>query len=383
MKVGIVTKEWPPEIYGGAGVHVKNLTAALEKIGTQIEVHCFGKERADARNYQLSEGDKQLNPAIAALKLNIEIASNLAEVEVVHTHTWYANYAGVLAQKIYKSKSVLTAHSLEPDRPWKEAQLGGGYRVSSFIEKTAYENADGIIAVSKGTKADILRAYPFVDPNKISVIYNGIDSNIYFPQTSFSTLEKYHIQTPYSLFVGRITRQKGLEHLINAWQDVSPEFGLVIAAGAPDEPEIAKRVTDAILHLQKNRKNVIWINQMLPQNELISLYSSAALFICPSIYEPLGIVNLEAMACQTAVLGSRVGGIPEVVADGVTGELVDYSGNASEFENSLAQSINKLMSNPELLEKYGLAGRKRVQNEFSWDQIAHQTLDYYQNLLNQ
>jgi alpha-maltose-1-phosphate synthase len=380
VNIGVVTKEWPPEIYGGAGVHVANLIPALAKVGVNPQVHCFGTNRDGAFAYQ--NQTKGLNPALAALEIDLQIANNLSNVALVHTHTWYANFAGHLAKKLYQVPHLLTAHSLEPDRPWKEAQLGGGYRISSYLERAGYESADGIIAVSNGTKKDILRAYPFVDPAKISVIYNGIDTNIYFPQTSQAVLDKYRIDTPYALFVGRITRQKGLAHLLAAWEKVPKEFGLVLAASSPDEPEIAAQVESAIAKLQAERSNVIWIKEMLSRNELINLYSSAALFVCPSIYEPLGIVNLEAMACQVAVLGSKVGGIPEVVADGETGELVELHEDEKIFQNNLAQSITRLMSNPDLLAKYGAAGRKRAKEHFAWEAIAQQTRALYQSVID-
>jgi starch synthase len=387
MKIGVVTKEWPPEVYGGAGVHVTELVKALSK-KLSVEVHCFGAKRpvsefAEVYSYQNLESESVLNPAVKAMAIDLQIASNLAEVDLIHSHTWYANFAGVVGKQLHNRPHILSAHSLEPDRPWKEAQLGGGYRLSSYMEKAGYQSADGIIAVSQGTKKDILRAYPFVDPAKVEVIYNGIDSKIYFPRISISILDKYQIASPFALFVGRITRQKGLIHLINAWKQVPAEYGLVIAAGSPDEPEIGKAVAEAIAELQKTRSNVIWIQEMLAKEEVINLYSAAALFVCPSIYEPLGIVNLEAMACETAVVASRAGGIPEVVVDGETGYLVDLDQKASIFEDRLAETIVKALANESTLNKFGKAGRLRVMENFDWDQIALQTVDFYHKTISQ
>ena len=380
MKVGIITKEWPPHIYGGAGVHVKYLTASLSK-HIECDVHCFGEERVDATGHEVPQQFQHLNPALSAMAIDLEIAQSLENADIFHSHTWYANFAGHIGGLFHNKPHVLTAHSLEPDRPWKMEQIGGGYRVSSWIEKTAYESADAIIAVSNGMARDIKKAYPSVDPEKIHTIYNGINTSHYFPQSSPTFLMEHGIDTPYALFVGRITRQKGLRHLLEAWKSVDPQFGLVIAAGNPDEPEIGREVAEAIAELQKTRSNVHWFEKMLPHDQVVALYSDAALFVCPSIYEPLGIVNLEAMACQTAVLASDVGGIPEVVQDGVTGELIHYSGDASDFEKQWSKKINSLMSNPEKLDSYGIAGRKRAVGDFSWDAIALQTIELYQSVI--
>jgi starch synthase len=381
MKVGLVTKEWEPHIYGGAGVHVKYLTKSLEKL-IETQVHCFGEPRSDAKGYEVSATEKELNPALQALITDLAMAENLGSVDLVHSHTWYANMAGHFAKLLHGKPHVITAHSLEPDRPWKAEQIGGGYQVSSWAEKTAYESADAIIAVSEGMRRDVLRAYPNLDPAKVHSILNGIDTSIYQPKPDSALLEKRGITGPFAMFVGRITRQKGLIHLLRAWQEVNPEFGLVLAAGSPDEPGIGKEVADAIGELQKSRKNVWWFEKMLPQVEVISLLSSADLFVCPSIYEPLGIVNLEAMACETAVLASDVGGIPEVVVDGATGELIHYDGSAPTFEKKFTEKINQLMSDKALLEKYGKAGRVRTVENFSWDAIAKETVDLYQRVLN-
>jgi starch synthase len=380
MKVGLVTKEWPPHIYGGAGVHVKYLVKSLQSL-VDVNVHCFGEPRLDATAYELTEAEQKLNPAMQALITDAQIASNLEGVDIVHSHTWYANMAGYLAQTLYKIPHVITAHSLEPDRPWKEEQIGGGYRVSSWAEKTAYESADAIIAVSQGMRRDVLRAYPSLDANKVHAILNGIDTKTYYSQANAKLLDSLGIKGPYAIFVGRITRQKGLLHLLKAWKEVNPQFGLVLCAGSPDEAGIGAEVQAAIEELQAERKNVVWISKMAPQADVIALLSSADLFLCPSIYEPLGIVNLEAMACETAVLASDVGGIPEVVADGVTGELVHYSGNAAEFEAAFTAKINSLMIDRDLLRKYGEAGRVRAIDQFSWDSIAHETVALYKSLI--
>jgi len=380
MKVGLVTKEWPPFIYGGAGVHVKYLAKSLQAL-VDVDVHCFGEDRPDATAYELSPAELQLNPAMQALITDAQIASNLEGVDIVHSHTWYANMAGHFAKVLYKIPHVITAHSLEPDRPWKEEQIGGGYRISSWAEKTAYESADAIIAVSQGMRRDVLKAYPSLDPAKVHAILNGIDTNTYYPQANPELLDSLGIKGPYAIFVGRITRQKGLAHLLKAWKEVDPQFGLVLCAGSPDEPGIGAEVQAAIEELQAERDNVVWISKMASQADVIALLSSADLFLCPSIYEPLGIVNLEAMACETAVLASDVGGIPEVVADGVTGELIDYSGNAPEFEAAFTKKINELMSDRDLLRKYGEAGRVRAIDQFSWDSIAHETVELYKSLI--
>jgi len=380
LRVGLVTKEWHPHIYGGAGVHVKYLAQSLKQ-HIDVDIHCFGEPRQDATGYQLSKVEETLNPAMQALITDAQIAANLDGVSLVHSHTWYANMAGHFAKTLYKIPHVITAHSLEPDRPWKEEQIGGGYRISSWAEKTAYESADAIIAVSQGMRRDVLKAYPNLNPEKVHAILNGIDTDIYYPQSDPELLGRLGVDGPYAIFVGRITRQKGLVHLLRAWKNVNKNYGLVLCAGSPDEPGIAAEVESAILELQAERENVIWISKMAPQAEVISLLSGADLFVCPSIYEPLGIVNLEAMACETAVLASDVGGIPEVVADGVTGELIHYSGEAAPFEAAFTERINSLMGNRDLLRKYGEAGRVRAIDQFSWDAIAQETIALYQSLL--
>jgi starch synthase len=283
--------------------------------------------------------------------------------------------------KIFGIPHVITAHSLEPLRPWKAEQLGGGYRISSWAEKISYESASAIIAVSDGMRADVLKAYPKIDSNKVVTIRNGIDTNAFAPNPNSEVLKKYGINSPYGLFVGRITRQKGLAHLLRAWQRVPKDYSLVLAAGSPDEPAIGAEVEQLIAELSKQRGNIIWIKQMLDREELTALLTGAQVFLCPSIYEPLGIVNLEAMACETAVVASKVGGIPEVVVDNETGLLVDYSSNPSEFEDLLASAINKLMSDKSLSTKYGQAGRIRAIEHFGWDKVANSTIELYRSLI--
>jgi starch synthase len=383
IKVGLVTREWPPHVYGGAGVHVVQLAEALrKKPEISLTVHCFGDERADATGHKTPIEFIHSNPAIAAVATDLAIADALAAVDLVHTHTWYTNMAGHVASLVHGIPHIMSGHSLEPLRPWKAEQLGGGYKLSSWIEKTAIERAAGVIAVSDAMRADILSAYPDVDPSKVHTIRNGVDTEKFSPHYDPRVLEKYGITGRYALFVGRITRQKGIAHLLRSWKEVPSEYGLVIAAGNADEPGIGKEIADLIEELKRSRSNVWWIQEMLPHDELAAVLTAADLFICPSIYEPLGIVNLEAMGCATAVLGSAVGGIPEVVADGVTGELVDYTSNHHKFESDLSEAIASLMGKPNLLIQYGNAGRTRAQSEFGWDAIASTTLVLYSQVLS-
>jgi starch synthase len=382
LKVGIVTKEWPPAIYGGAGVHVLQLTQALRtNKDVQVDVHCFGGKRNDAFGYETPSEFTSSNPAVQAIATDLEIATNLSSVDLVHSHTWYANMAGHFASLQYSIPHIVSAHSLEPLRPWKAEQLGGGYAISSWAEKTAYEGASAIIAVSDGMRADVLAAYPSIDPSKVVTIRNGVDTAKFAPNNDASIPAKYGVSGPYAIFVGRITRQKGLAHLLRAWKDVPAEYGLVLAAGSPDEEGIGKEVAKLIAELQKTRSNIWWIKDMLPHTELTAMLTQAQLFLCPSVYEPLGIVNLEAMGCETAVLASRVGGIPEVVADKETGELVDYNGDGPAFEAAFSESITRLMSQPELLKKYGTAGRVRAMSEFGWDAVATATIALYRRVI--
>ena len=382
LKVGIVTKEWPPAIYGGAGVHVLQLTQALRtNKDVQVDVHCFGGKRDDAFGYETPSEFTSSNPAVQAIATDLEIATNLSSVDLVHSHTWYANMAGHFASLQYSIPHIVSAHSLEPLRPWKAEQLGGGYAISSWAEKTAYEGASAIIAVSDGMSADVLAAYPSIDPSKVVTIRNGVDTAKFAPNNDASIPAKYGVSGPYAIFVGRITRQKGLAHLLRAWNDVPAEYGLVLAAGSPDEEGIGKEVAKLIAELQKTRSNIWWIKDMLPHTELTAMLTQAQLFLCPSVYEPLGIVNLEAMGCETAVLASRVGGIPEVVADKETGELVNYNGDGPAFEAAFSESITRLMSQPELLKKYGTAGRIRAMSEFGWDAVATATIALYRRVI--
>jgi starch synthase len=383
LRVAMVTKEWPPQVYGGAGVHVLQLTQALGKVeGIAVDVHCFGGERTDgARGYDTPLELRDANPALAALATDLAIAAKLGSVELVHSHTWYANMAGHTASLLYGIPHIVSAHSLEPHRPWKAEQLGGGYQISSWAEKTAYESAAAIIAVSDGMRADVLSAYPEVDPKKVHTIRNGVDTSKFSPNVDPSVLAKYSITGPYATFVGRITRQKGLAHLLRAWKDVPESYGLVLCAGSPDEPGVGKEVTELIEQLQKERSNIWWIKEMLPHEELTAVLSQAELFLCPSIYEPLGIVNLEAMGCELAVLASRVGGIPEVVDHLKTGELVDYSGDALQFESALSEAMTRLLGQPELLKDYGRAGRVRAEQHFGWDAVAQATIALYRSVL--
>jgi len=384
-KIGIVTKEWPPAVYGGAGVHVVQLTEALRKLSdVQVDVHCFGGPRTDGSfGYETPAEFSEANPALQALATDLAIAQNLDGVDVIHSHTWYANMAGHTASLLHGTPHIVSAHSLEPLRPWKADQLGGGYQISSWAEKTAYEGAAAIIAVSDGMRADVLRAYPDVDPAKVVTIRNGVDTSRFVPNHDPSVLSEYGITGRYAMFVGRITRQKGLAHLLRAWRDVPADYGLVLAAGSPDEPGIGNEVAELIAELQQNRKNVWWIKEMLPHEKLTAALTHADLFLCPSIYEPLGIVNLEAMGCETAVLASRVGGIPEVVNHGTTGELVDYTeGDIPRFESSISEAITRLMSDQHLLDQYGKAGRQRAISEFGWEAVAATTLALYQSVIS-
>ena len=383
-RIGIVTKEWPPAVYGGAGVHVVQLTQALRKVsGIEVDVHCFGGPRTDgAFGYDTPSEFSSANPALQAIATDLLIANNLGNVDVIHSHTWYANMAGHTASLLYGTPHIVSAHSLEPLRPWKAEQLGGGYQISSWAEKTSYEAAAAIIAVSDGMRADVLAAYPDVDPKKVVTIRNGVDTSKCAPNNNPAVLEEFGITGRYAMFVGRITRQKGLAHLLRAWKSVPAEYGLVLAAGSPDEETVGNEVAALIAELQATRSNVWWIKEMLPHDKLTAALTQADLFLCPSIYEPLGIVNLEAMGCETAVLASRVGGIPEVVSHQETGILVDYTPDHSRFEADLTAAISELMADPARLEKYGKAGRVRAETHFGWDAVAQQTISLYRSVIS-
>jgi starch synthase len=387
VRIGIVTREWPPDVYGGAGVHVEHLVAALRSLpaGPEIAVHCFGEPRADAAGHAVPAGLQDANGALQAVGVDVEIAGALADVDLVHSHTWYANTAGLLANLVYGAPHVITAHSLEPRRPWKAEQLGGGYRLSSWVERTAYLAADGIIAVSNGMRDDVLAVYPELDPARIHVVHNGVDADAYRPIENPDVLRTLGVDPdrPYALFVGRITRQKGLMHLLAAAEQLPPDTGLVLCAGAADTPAERQQVADAVAELQTRRSGVVWIEAMLPRDQLVPLITGATVFVCPSVYEPLGIVNLEAAACGTAVAASAVGGIPEVVDDGVTGLLVPYDpADPAGFEAGLAARIGELLTDPERAARFGAAGRERVLSEFGWPAIAQQTVEVYTGIVN-
>ena len=385
MRVAVLTREYPPEVYGGAGVHVEFLVRELRRI-VDVDVHAFGAPRSEPDVYAYNPPAELAgaNAALRTLGTDLEMAAALERADVLHSHTWYANMAGVWGAAMHGKPHVLSAHSLEPARPWKAEQLGGGYRISSWAERQAYETADAIVAVSYGMRADVLDAYPFVDPAKVHVIHNGIDTHLYSPASSDDVVDRFGVDRsrPSVLFVGRITRQKGLAHLLNAAAAFDPAIQLILCAGAPDTAEIAAETEQAVASLSAKRSGVIWIRDMLPRPELTQLLTHATVFVCPSVYEPLGIVNLEAMACETAVVASAIGGIPEVVADGLTGTLVPYlTVPAEEFERCLAEAVNALCADPARAAAMGHAGRERAVHEFSWDAIAHRTVELYQSLI--
>ena len=378
----MLTREYPPDVYGGAGVHVDFLVRELRRL-VEVDVHCFGDPREDATAHQVPASMAGSNGALQTLGVDLEIADAVAGCDVLHSHTWYANVAGVVGGLLHGVPHVLTAHSLEPQRPWKVEQLGGGYRVSSWVERTAYRNADAVIAVSRGMKTDILAVYPFMDPDKVHVVHNGIDTVLYAPDHDTDVLERYGVdpQRPYVVFVGRITRQKGVGHLLAAARDFVPEAQLVLCAGAPDTAEIGAATAAAVESLRETRTGVFWISEMLPRPDVVQLLTHATVFVCPSVYEPLGIVNLEAMACETAVVASAVGGIPEVVADGVTGTLVPYAPAYPDgFETALTEAVNALVTDPDRAAEMGKAGRARAEREFGWDAIARRTVEVYGSL---
>jgi starch synthase len=388
VRIGIVTREWPPDVYGGAGVHVEHLVAAMRSLpeGPDIDVHCFGEPRRDATGYPVPAGLEKANGALQAIGVDVEMAAGLAGADLVHSHTWYANTAGLLAGLVHGIPHVITAHSLEPRRPWKADQLGGGYRLSSWAERTAYLAADAVIAVSHGMRADVLDAYPELDPAKVHVVGNGVDAEAYKPVHAPETVRALGVDPDraYALFVGRITRQKGVVHLLKAADQLPPEAGLVLCAGAADTPAERQQVADAVTELQARRSGVVWIEEMLPREKLVPLITGATVFVVPSVYEPLGIVNLEAAACGTAVVASDVGGIPEVVDDGRTGLLAHYHpDDVAAFERDLAARITELLADPDRAAAMGAAGRERVLAEFGWPAIARQTVDVYSGVLDQ
>ena len=386
----MMTKEYPPEIYGGAGVHVTELTRYMRDI-VPVDVHCMGapRDEKDVYVHGVDEALKDANPAIKTLSTGLRMADAAKGASVVHTHTWYTGLGGHLAGLLHSIPHVATAHSLEPDRPWKREQLGGGYDVSSWSEKNAMEYADAVIAVSAQMKKAVLDAYPRIEPDKVHVVLNGIDTKLWQPRPTFdeaehSVLKELGIDPnrPIVAFVGRITRQKGVEHLVKAARYFDKDVQLVLCAGAPDTPEIAARTTKLVEELQAERDGIVWVQEMLPKDKIQEILTAADAFVCPSIYEPLGIVNLEAMACGTAVVASDVGGIPEVVVDGTTGVLVHYDESDPEtFEHDIAEQVNKVVHDQELAKKFGVAGRERAVTEFSWANIAQQTVDIYKSLM--
>jgi alpha-maltose-1-phosphate synthase len=385
MRVAMMTREYPPEVYGGAGVHVTELVAQLRRL-CEVDVHCMGAPRHGVFVHQPDPQLKGANPALTTLSADLSMANGAAGANVVHSHTWYTGLAGHLAAMLYRIPHVLTAHSLEPLRPWKAEQLGSGYRISSWVERTAVSGADAVIAVSSGMREDVLHTYPALDPSRVHVVKNGIDTDVWYPaepKPGESVLADLGVdpKRPIVAFVGRVTRQKGVPHLVKAAHGFAPEAQLVLCAGAPDTPEIAAEMTAAVAELARARTGVFWVREILPIGKIREILSAATVFVCPSVYEPLGIVNLEAMACATAVVASDVGGIPEVVADGQTGLLVHYDPADPEgFEAGLADAVNTLVGNPDQAARLGQAGRQRCIEEFSWAHIAEQTLGIYRKV---
>jgi alpha-maltose-1-phosphate synthase len=388
MRVDLLSREYPPDVYGGAGVHMEYLARELRKLA-DVRVRCFGTDREEpgVSAYRIPGGLESANAALQVLGVDLEMAAACEGTNVVHSHTWYANFAGHVAKMLHGVPHVITTHSLEPLRPWKAEQLGGGYTISSWAERTALASADAVIAVSEGMRRDVLAAYPEITPGKVTVIHNGIDTVEYAPDPGLDVLKKHGIdpRRPYVIFVGRITRQKGLVHLLHAARSFDPAAQLVLCAGAPDTPEIAAEVSGLVRGLE--RDGVFWISEMLPKPEVIQLLTHAAVFVCPSVYEPMGIVNLEAMACETAVVATATGGIPEVVADGETGLLVPIDQGADgtpydpeAFAAGLSERVNALLAEPERAARMGRAGRIRAVEHFSWERIARRTLDLYDSL---
>ncbi|RGC67427.1 Capsular glucan synthase [Micromonospora sp. MW-13] len=392
LRVDLLTREYPPEVYGGAGVHVEYLARELRRLA-DVRVHCFGAPRTEpgVTAYAEPAGLAGANAALRTMGVDLEMAAGCAGADVVHSHTWYANLAGHTAKLLHGVPHVVTAHSLEPLRPWKAEQLGGGYALSSWCERTAYEAADAIVAVSAGMRADVLAAYPAVDPDRVRVVHNGIDTAQYAPDPGTDVVDRLGIDParPSVVYVGRITRQKGLPYLLRAARELPADTQLVLLAGAPDTPDVAAEVEGLVAELRANRSGVVWVAEMLPKHEVIQVLTHATVFACPSVYEPMGIVNLEAMACETAVVATATGGIPEVVADGETGLLVpidqatDGSGrplDPQRFVAELAAAINTLLADPTKTAELGRAGRRRAVEHFSWDAIAARTLDLYRSL---
>jgi starch synthase len=383
VRIAIFTREWPPDVYGGAGVHVEQLAAQLRSL-IDVDVHAFGQTRSGATGHGVPTELSTANPALQTMAVDLSMANAASYVDLVHSHTWYANLAGHLAGQLHGIPHVITSHSLEPRRPWKAEQLGGGYRVSSWIERSAYAEATRIIAVSEGMRRDVLDAYPFVDPNRVKVVYNGINPGRYRKDVGFDALVRRGIDPnrPYVLFVGRITRQKGLSHLVRAAEAFDDTVPIVICASSPDTPELGAEVTAGVARLQALRPDVHWLNEQLDATDVVQLFAGARVFVCPSVYEPLGIVNLEAMACEVPVVASDVGGIPEVVDDGTTGVLVHYDESApTRFESDFAVAVNRVLADPATATEMGRLGRERVVRHFGWDAIARATIDVYREAI--
>ncbi len=384
----MLTREYPPEVYGGAGTHVEYLVRELRRLA-EVSVHCWGEPRDEPgvvshRPWAALAEPKPESAALQAMSINLAMAAGVKGSSIVHSHTWYANLGGHLGKLTWSIPHVMTIHSLEPLRPWKAEQLGGGYALSMFCERTAIEAADGVIAVSGAVRRDVIDCYPNVDPDRIHVIHNGIDPEIYKREESTQALARFGIdpRRPYAFFNGRITRQKGLPLLLAAALHVDPQYQLVIAASSPDTPEIGAEVDALAERVRTERGNLVWINHFLPREDLIHLHSGATVFVCPSIYEPFGLVILEAMACETAVVASRVGGIPEIVVEGETGYLVDYDvDQPAAFTAGLAAQVEELLSDPARASKLGKAGRRRVLERFGWLAIASRTVQLYNSLL--
>lgn len=385
LRISILTREYPPTIYGGAGVHVAQLVPQLAAL-CDVDVQCMGEPREGATAHA-EDFPPGANAALRVFGADLSMAAAIPERDLVHSHTWYANLAGHLAGLYQQIPHVVTSHSLEPHRPWKAEQLGGGYHLSSWAERMSFNAASGVIAVSDGMRSAVLESYPELDPSKVHVVRNGIDTEEFQPDTGTDVLQrlKVDLDRPIVAFVGRITRQKGLVHLVRAAEQFDPDTQVLLLAGAPDTPEIAQEFNEAFGHLQQTRGNVTWVQEMLPRAEVRQVLSHATVFACPSIYEPLGIVNLEAMACETAVVASAVGGIPEVVVDGVTGLLVGYDpaqaddpAFISSFESEFAAKVNELTRDPQRAREMGVKGRQRCIDQFSWATIARQTVDVYQ-----
>jgi len=382
VRVAVLSREFPPDVYGGAGVHVDFLVRELRRL-IDVDMHCFGADRPGAVAHRADPRLSLANPALRTLSVDLAMVAGLTDADLVHSHTWYANFAGHLAKLMYGIPHVVTAHSLEPRRPWKSEQLGGGYAVSSWVERAAFGDADAVIAVSDDMREDILSCYPKLDRERVHVVRNGIDTDLYAPDPRTDVPRRLGIDPgrPYVLFVGRITRQKGVSHLIAAAAEFAPEAQVVLCAGAPDTEEIAARTATAVEQLQAARPDVIWVREMLPREDVVQLLTHATVFVCPSVYEPLGIVNLEAMACGTAVVASAVGGIPEVVDDGETGLLVPYDETRPHhFEHVLAARVNELLADPAGAARMGQTGRERVVEDFGWDTVARATVSVYEGV---